>query len=80
VGIGTSIFLIALGAILKYAVTAEADGLDLNNVGVILMVVGLLGLVLSLAFWNSWGGFGGRRDVVVEGGGTRRRRVIEEDI
>ena len=78
-GIGTSIFLIALGAILKYAVTAEADGLNLNNVGVILMVVGLLGLVLSLAFWNSWGGFG-RRDVVVDGGTTRRRRVIEEDV
>ena len=78
-GIGTSIFLIAVGAILKYAVNVDTEGLDLNAIGVILMVVGLLGLVLSLLFWNSWGGFG-RRDVVVEGGGTRRRRVIEEDI
>ena len=78
-GIGTSIFLIAVGAILKYAVNVDTEGFDLSAIGVILMVVGLLGLVLSLVFWNSWGGFG-RRDVVVEGGGTRRRRVIEEDI
>lgn len=75
-GIGTSIFLIAVGAILTYAVNVQAEGVNLDTVGVILMVVGAIGVLLSLAFWNSWGGF--RRERVVEGGG--RRRVIEEDV
>ncbi len=60
-GIGVSLILIAVGAILAFAVTVEADGFDINTIGVILMIVGLLGLVLSLIFWSSWGGFGGRR-------------------
>lgn len=47
-GIGTSIFLIAVGAILKFAVTATVSGIDLATVGVILMIVGVVGLVLSL--------------------------------
>ena len=47
-GLGTSLFLIALGAILKFAVTASVSGLELATVGVILMVVGILGLVISL--------------------------------
>ena len=47
-GIGTSIFLIAVGAILKYAVTAHVSGVNVNTVGVILMVVGVVGLLLSL--------------------------------
>jgi len=47
-GIGTSIFLIALGAILKFAVTATVSGIALGTVGVILMVVGIIGLVISL--------------------------------
>jgi hypothetical protein len=75
-GLGTSIFLIAIGAILDFAVTWRVQGVDLQAVGAILMVIGAIGLVLSLIFWNSWGGFGGR-DVYVEGG-PRRRRVIDE--
>jgi hypothetical protein len=47
-GIGTSLFLIAVGAILKFAVTDEISGIDLTTVGLILMIVGILGLVLSL--------------------------------
>src|SRR3954464_10130519 len=47
-GIGTSIFLIAVGAILKFAVTTSVSGVELATVGVILMVVGILGLVISL--------------------------------
>ena len=47
-GIGTSIFLIALGAILKFAVTTSVSGIELATVGVILMIVGILGLVISL--------------------------------
>ena len=49
-GIGTSIFLIALGAILKFAVTTSVSGIELATVGVILMIVGILGLVISLIF------------------------------
>jgi hypothetical protein len=45
---GTSIFLIAVGAILKYAVSVRVDGIDLQNAGVILMVVGFVGLALTL--------------------------------
>ena len=59
-GIGVSLLLIAAGAILKFAVTATASGVNLNTVGVVLMVVGAIGLLLSLIFWSSWGGFGGR--------------------
>ena len=73
-GISTSIFLIAAGAILAYAVDVSTKGIDLHAVGVILMVVGALGALFSLAFWGSWGGFG-RREVVV----GRGRRVIEDD-
>lgn len=61
-GIGVSIILIAVGAILTWAVNASVSGLELTTVGVILMVVGALGLLMSLIFWSSWGGFG-RRDV-----------------
>jgi Flp pilus assembly protein protease CpaA len=48
VTIGTSLFLIAVGAILKFAITAHVNGVNLQTVGVILMVVGGLGLVLGL--------------------------------
>lgn len=54
VTIGTSIVLIAIGAILKYAVTAEVDFIDLQTVGVILMLVGILGLILSLLYTFMW--------------------------
>ncbi len=64
-GVGVSIFLIAVGAILTWAITIETEGIDLNMVGVILMVVGIIGLLLSLIFWSSWGGFGSRRETVV---------------
>jgi hypothetical protein len=58
---GTSLFLIAVGAILTYAVTATAQGINLHTVGIILMIVGAVGALFSLIFWNSWGGFH-RRD------------------
>ena len=53
-GIGTSLFLIATGAILKYAVTGDVSGVNINTVGVILMVVGILGLLLSLLWMTVW--------------------------
>jgi hypothetical protein len=61
VGLGVSIFLIAVGAILTWAVNATVSGLELTTIGVILMVVGALGLVLSIIFWSSWGGLAGSR-------------------
>jgi hypothetical protein len=51
--IGSSLFLIAVGAILKYAVTAHLAGIDLNVVGVILMLVGIAGLLLGLFMYAS---------------------------
>ena len=53
-GIGTSIFLIALGAILKYAVNAEVSGLEISTIGVILMIVGVIGLLISLLYATMW--------------------------
>ena len=50
--IGTSLFLIAVGAILKFAVTWEVAGIDLQTAGVILMIVGGLGLALGLYLVN----------------------------
>jgi hypothetical protein len=48
--IGASLFLLAVGAILRYAVTASISGIDVQTVGLILMVVGIIGLVLSIAW------------------------------
>jgi hypothetical protein len=77
-GIGTSIFLIAVGAILKYAVTATVSGVDINTVGVILMVVGAVGLVLSLLWMTIWADR--RRAVVRDDAVVRERPVVERDV
>jgi hypothetical protein len=58
VGIGVSIFLIALGLILALAVHTHLSGVDINTIGWILTIVGIAGLVLSLIFWSSWAGPG----------------------
>ena len=68
-GIGTSIFLIAVGAVLKFAVTTSVSGIELATVGVILMVVGVIGLLISLFLMTQ------ARDGAV----TRRERVVERD-
>jgi hypothetical protein len=82
VGIGTSIFLIALGAILKFAVTADVSGVDVNTVGVILMVVGGIGLLLSI-FWMTVWADRRRHDVVADRSvvtePVARERVVERD-
>ena len=69
-GVGASIVLIAIGAILAWAVSADIDGVNLNMVGVILLVVGAIGLLLSLIFWSSWGA----------GGPWRRETVVRDDV
>jgi len=53
-GFGTSIVLIAAGAILRFAVSVTTTGFNLHSIGLILMIVGVLALVLSIVFWSSW--------------------------
>ena len=59
-GIVVSMFMIAAGAIMRFAVTVEGNGFNVDTAGMVLMVVGIVGAVLSIAFWASWGGFGHR--------------------
>ena len=72
-GIGVSLILIAAGAIMTWAVTASASGFNIHTVGIILMVVGAIGIVLSMMFWSSWGGFGGAPYA-----GRRRTTYVED--
>ena len=53
-GISISIVLVAVGAILTFAVSADTSGVNLNSVGWILLVVGAAGALLSVTFWSSW--------------------------
>jgi hypothetical protein len=57
-GIPVSLILIAAGAILTWGVTDEPTGLNLDAIGVVLMVVGIVGLILTLMLWRSWWGPG----------------------
>jgi hypothetical protein len=76
-GLGVSLILIAVGAILTWAVDAHVSGLNVNAVGVILMIVGLIGGLFSVAFWSSsWGpGYFGRY-AAAGPASVRRRRVV----
>ena len=73
-GIGTSLIIFAVGAVMRFAVSVTASGFSIHTIGVILMVVGGVGLVLSVVFRNSWGGVGGsgseRRTTTSGPGGT----------
>jgi hypothetical protein len=69
-GLGVSIFLIAVGLILALAVHTSTSGFDVNTIGWILAIVGALGLVLSMIFWSSWAG---------PGYFTRRRTTYVDD-
>jgi len=69
-GIGVSLILIAAGAILTWAVNATVSGVNIHTIGIILMVVGAIGIVLSLMFWSTWGGVGA---------GARRRTTVVDD-
>ena len=70
-GIGVSLILIAVGAVLAFAVHVSTSGFNIHTVGYILLIVGAIGALLSLVFWSSWGGVGG---------GARRRTVVEDDV
>jgi hypothetical protein len=69
-GIGTSLALIAIGAILKYAVTASVHGVKVDVVGTILMIVGIAGLVITLIYTAAWSNRGSREPLY-----ERRDRV-----
>ncbi len=70
-GIGVSVFLLAVGAILAFAVDFEVSGLEINTIGVILMIVGALGLLISALFLSSFSPYASRR-------GDRETVVREE--
>lgn len=70
-GIGVSLLLIAVGAVLAFAVHVTGHGFNIHTVGIILLVVGAIGVLVSTVFWSSWGGFGGRDTTVV------RDRIVE---
>jgi predicted membrane channel-forming protein YqfA (hemolysin III family) len=71
--IGASIFLLVVGAILTFAVDVKnTSGIDINTVGIILMVAGVVGLLLSLLFWSSFSPYRRRSTVYPE------ERVVEE--
>ena len=68
--IGAALFMIAVGAILRYAVSDSIEGVDLQTIGLILMIIGVIGLLISLVMYaNST-----RRGTVVE-----RDRYVDRD-
>jgi len=71
-GITLSLLLAAAGAILLWAVNVTASGINIDAVGAILLVVGIIGFVLSMFFWSTWGGFGGAT--------PRRTTVVRDDV
>jgi hypothetical protein len=68
-GLGVGIFLIAVGAILAFAVHSTSGAVDVDTVGWILLVVGFISILLSLIFWSTWAG---------PGYWTRRRTYVDE--
>lgn len=61
-GIGVSLILVAVGAIITFAVhVSTSSAFNLHTIGIILLVVGVVGALLSVMFWSSWGGLGGSR-------------------
>lgn len=72
-GLGVGVVLVAIGAILAFAVNASTNGVvDIHSVGYILLIVGIIAIVLSMAFWSSWAGpgyfSGGRRRTTIDEG------------
>lgn len=64
-GIGISVFLLAVGAILTFAVDVTTEGINLDTVGIILMIVGAIGLLMSALFWSNGAPWSNRSETVV---------------
>lgn len=82
-GIVVSLLMIAAGAIMRFAVTVKGNGFNVGTAGMVLMVVGIIGAVLSIAYWASWGGLGQRTAAVTTPGtvvGTERTVVSEREV
>ena len=79
-GIGFSIFLFVVGAILTFAVNVTAEGFNINTVGIILMVAGVIGLLLSLLFWSSFSPYRRRVDATLPEERVVEERRIERDL
>ncbi len=81
-GLGVGILLLAVGAVLAFAVHVNPTGgaLDLHTIGVILIAIGGLGIVLSMVFWSSWAGPGRftRRANDVGPAGDMRTTTVEQ--
>lgn len=69
-GLGVSLILIAVGAILAWAINVSPSEFNVNTIGYILLIVGIVGAILSMVFWTSWAG---------PGYFSRRRTTYEED-
>lgn len=86
-GFGVGIILIAVGAVLAWAVHANSNSVNIHTVGIILFIVGLVATAISAAFWSTWAGPGyftrssRSRSVstttTADGG---RRSIVEEDV
>ena len=57
-GLGVGILLAAVGAVLAFAVNATVSGVNIHAIGWILLIVGIVGIALSMIFWSSWAGPG----------------------
>jgi len=68
-GLGVGLILSAVGAVLAFAVNTTVSGVDIHTIGWILLIVGIVGILLSLIFWSSWAGPGYL---------SRRRTVYDE--
>ena len=69
-GIGTSLVLIAVGAILRFAVSVTTSGFNLHTIGLIVLLVGIIGLVISVFWMTIWADRSRRREVVTRRDGT----------
>jgi hypothetical protein len=78
--LGTSIFLIAVGAIMRFAVHTSTSGFSIHTAGTILMIVGIVGLVLSLLWMTLWADRRRAVDPVDDGYAPRRRVVREREV
>lgn len=69
-GFGIGLILAAAGAVLAWGVHTNNSSVNVNTIGVILLIVGIIGMLVSLVFWSSWAG----------PGGLVHRRVVRDDV